>query len=118
MLGTRLQPLEVVGPAYLAYLDPAEFRPDHGPIAVEQLLPHDHDLRRLIATSTAEDVGEVAHDGHLSKAEPFADLFEEGNDPGQGVPGDVHGRRGAPAPGRIHEMTAEQVRHQFHVRPR
>jgi RimJ/RimL family protein N-acetyltransferase len=58
MLSARLPLLEMLGPAHLAYLDPAEFHPDHGPIAVEQLLPHDHDLRRFIATSTAEDVGE------------------------------------------------------------
>ena len=57
-LSARLHLLELIGPAYLAYLDPAEFRPYHGPNAVEQLLPHDHDLRRLIATSTAEDAGE------------------------------------------------------------
>lgn len=59
----------------------------------------------------------MAHDSHLPKTEPFADLFEEGNDPGQVVPAFVRGRRGAPAPGSIHQMTAKQVRHQCHVRP-
>src|SRR5215469_6478611 len=48
VLGTRLHLLEMLGPASLAYLDPAEFHPNHGSIAAEQLLPHDDDLRQLI----------------------------------------------------------------------
>ena len=58
VLSTRLQPLEMIGPACLAYLDPAEFRPCHGAIAVEQLLPHDGGLRQFVAASSAEDVEE------------------------------------------------------------
>jgi RimJ/RimL family protein N-acetyltransferase len=48
----------MLGPARLAYLDPAEFRPYHGPVAVEQLLPHDDDLRQLVASSSTDDVEE------------------------------------------------------------
>jgi GNAT acetyltransferase len=57
-LSTRLQLLEVRGPACLAYLDPVEFQPHHGPVAAEQLLPHDDGLRQLAAASSAEDVEE------------------------------------------------------------
>ena len=61
ILSTRLRLLEVLGPACLAYLDPAEFRPDHGPIAVEQVPPpHHEDLGSLITASSAEDVNESA----------------------------------------------------------
>src|SRR6266487_4541431 len=41
MLSTRLQLGEMLGPACLAYLDPAEFCPHYDPVAVEQVLPHD-----------------------------------------------------------------------------
>jgi hypothetical protein len=58
VLDTRLHLLEMLGPASLAYLDPAEFHSHHGPIAAEQLLPYDGDLRQLIAASSAEDVDE------------------------------------------------------------
>jgi GNAT superfamily N-acetyltransferase len=58
MLSTRLQLLDMLGPACLAYLDPAEFHQHHDPIAIEQLLPGDEDLRQLIAASSAEDVEE------------------------------------------------------------
>lgn len=58
MLSTRLQLLQVLGPACLAYLDPGEFRPCHGLIAVEQLHLHDEDLRQLVAACGAEDVHE------------------------------------------------------------
>src|SRR5262249_42845352 len=60
----------------------------------------------------------VAHDGPVPKAAPSAGLFEEGNDPGQVVTGDVRGRRGTPAPRSINQVTAEQVRHQCRVGPR
>jgi hypothetical protein len=33
MLSARLQLVEMLGPARLAYLDPAEFRPHHDPVA-------------------------------------------------------------------------------------
>jgi RimJ/RimL family protein N-acetyltransferase len=56
MLSNRLQVLDMLGPACLAYLDPAEFRPHHGLVAVEQLLPHDDDLRQLVASSGTDDV--------------------------------------------------------------
>lgn len=58
MLSARLHLVEMLGPACLAYLDPAEFRPHHGPVAVEQLLPRDEDLRQLVAASDAKDVKE------------------------------------------------------------
>ena len=58
VLSTRLQVLDILGPACLAYLDPAEFRPDHGQIAVEQLLPHDDDLSQLVESSSTDDVEE------------------------------------------------------------
>jgi GNAT acetyltransferase-like protein len=58
VLITRLQVLDTLGPACLAYLDPAEFRPHHGQTAVEQLLPHDDDLRQLVASSSTDDVEE------------------------------------------------------------
>lgn len=58
VLNTRLALLDIRGPASLAYLDPAEFRPCRWPSAVEQLLPHDDDLGQLIAASSAEDVAE------------------------------------------------------------
>ena len=58
MLRARLQLLDMLGPACLAYLDPAEFCPYHGPIAVEQLLPQYEDLCQLVAASSAEDVDE------------------------------------------------------------
>jgi hypothetical protein len=58
VLGTRLQVLDMLGPACLAYLDPAEFRPHHGQVAVEQLLPHDDDLRQLVASCSTNDVEE------------------------------------------------------------
>jgi RimJ/RimL family protein N-acetyltransferase len=58
VLSTRLVIVDMLGPACLAYLDPAEFRPHHGTVAVEQLLPRDDDLRQLVAVSSAEDVAE------------------------------------------------------------
>jgi hypothetical protein len=58
ILRTRLRLLEVLGPACLAYLDPAEFHPDHGSIAIEQFPPHHEDLGSLITVSSAEDVNE------------------------------------------------------------
>jgi hypothetical protein len=58
VLSTRLALVDMLGPACLAYLDPAEFRPHHGTVTVEQLLPHDDDLRQLVAVSSAEDVAE------------------------------------------------------------
>jgi len=58
MLSTRLQVLEMLGPACLAYLDPTEFRPHHGQVAIEQLLPHDDDLRQLVRSSSTDDVEE------------------------------------------------------------
>src|ERR1700743_2741197 len=60
ILSTRLRLLEVLGPACLAYLDPAEFRPDPGPIASGQAPPHHEDLGSLITASSAEDVNESA----------------------------------------------------------
>jgi RimJ/RimL family protein N-acetyltransferase len=58
VLRSRLQVLDMLGPACLAYLDPAEFRPHHGPVAVERLLPHDDDLHQLVASSSTDDVEE------------------------------------------------------------
>jgi GNAT acetyltransferase len=58
VLSTRLQVLDMLGPACLAYLDPAEFRPHHGLVAVEQLLPDDDDLRQLVTSSSTDDVHE------------------------------------------------------------
>jgi RimJ/RimL family protein N-acetyltransferase len=58
VLRARLQLLEVLGPACLAYLDPAEFRPHYGPVGVEQVLAHGDDLRQLTAACDAEDVEE------------------------------------------------------------
>jgi RimJ/RimL family protein N-acetyltransferase len=58
VLSRRLTLLDMRGPASLAYLDPAEFRPYHLPSDVEQLLPHDHDLGQLVAASSTEDVAE------------------------------------------------------------
>lgn len=58
MLSARLQLLQMLGPARLVYLDPGEFRPHHGPIAVGQLHLHDEGLRQFVATSDAEDVNE------------------------------------------------------------
>jgi hypothetical protein len=58
VLSTRLQLLDLLGPACLAYLDPAEFRPHYGQVAVEQLLPHDDDLRQLVGSSSTDDVEE------------------------------------------------------------
>src|SRR5215471_8524473 len=57
-LSARLQLGEMLGPACLAYLHPAEFRPHYGPIAVEQVLPHDEGLRQLIAACDVADVEE------------------------------------------------------------
>jgi RimJ/RimL family protein N-acetyltransferase len=58
VLSARLQVLDMLGPACLAYLDPAEFRPHHGLVAVEQLLLDDDDRRQLVASSGTEDVEE------------------------------------------------------------
>jgi GNAT superfamily N-acetyltransferase len=58
VLSTRLQVLDMLGPACLAYLDPAEFRPHRGQVAVEQLLPHDDDLRQLVGSASTDDVEE------------------------------------------------------------
>jgi GNAT superfamily N-acetyltransferase len=58
MLSARLQLVELLGPACLAYLDPAEFRPHHDRVAVVQVLPHGEDLRQLVVASDAEDVKE------------------------------------------------------------
>jgi hypothetical protein len=58
VLSTRLQVLDMLSPACLAYLDPAEFRPHYGQVAVERLLPHDDDLRQLVASSSTDDVEE------------------------------------------------------------
>jgi GNAT acetyltransferase len=58
VLSKRLALMDMLGPASLAYLDPAEFLPHHWLSAVEQLLPHDDDLGQLVAASSAEDVAE------------------------------------------------------------
>lgn len=58
VLSTRLQVLDTLGPACLAYLDPAEFRPHDGEVAVEQLRPHDDDLRQLVASSGTDEAEE------------------------------------------------------------
>jgi GNAT acetyltransferase len=57
-LSARLQVGEMLGPACLAYLHPAEFCPHYGPVAVEQVLPHDEGLRQLIAACDVADVEE------------------------------------------------------------
>ena len=72
VLSTRLAIVDMLGPACLAYLDPAEFRPHHGTLAVEQLLPHDGDLRQLVAVSSAEDVAESGIAEIMSRPSPPA----------------------------------------------
>lgn len=55
LLQTRCQIIGVLGPAALAYLDPAEFRPQHGS-AVSH--PQDAEMRLYLAAAAAQDVGE------------------------------------------------------------
>lgn len=57
-LSARLQLGEMLGPACLAYLHPTELCPHYGPVAVEQVLPHDEGLRQLIAACDVADVEE------------------------------------------------------------
>ena len=58
VLGTRLQVAEILGPAALAYLDPAEFRPQPGD-AVTTLVGLDHPgFRQFLLAADAEDLSE------------------------------------------------------------
>jgi hypothetical protein len=68
MLRSRLQILEMLGPACLAYLDPGEFRPRRGPVAARQLQLRAGDLQEFIAGCAAEDVEESGIDEITSPA--------------------------------------------------
>ena len=55
LLQTRCETIEVLGPAALAYLDPAEFRPQHDSAVIH---PQDEEMRQYLAAAAAQDVGE------------------------------------------------------------
>jgi len=57
-LRTRLPIRNVLGPATLAYLDGADFRPVEGRTVVEELPPEHGDLAALLASVNAEDAEE------------------------------------------------------------
>ncbi|WP_034270383.1 GNAT family N-acetyltransferase [Actinospica robiniae] len=60
---------ERLGPATLAYLSPAEFRPAVASGLVVEQLPAEHsDLRELERSATAEEAGEAGLDGVTSPA--------------------------------------------------
>jgi GNAT acetyltransferase len=60
VLRTRLPVAAILGPASLAYLDPAEFRPQPGDTAITPLDMADPGFRQLVL---AADPGEVAESG-------------------------------------------------------
>ncbi len=55
LLQTRCEIIEVLGPAALAYLDPAEFHPLHSSAVIH---PQDEEMRQYLAAAVAEDVAE------------------------------------------------------------
>ena len=58
VLISRLPAAEVLGPAALAYLDPAEFRVQSGDALAAPMSLDDPDLRRFVAAADADDVEE------------------------------------------------------------
>jgi GNAT superfamily N-acetyltransferase len=67
-LRTRLPIRDVLGPATLAYLDAAHFRPVEGRTAVEELPPDGGDLAALLASVNAADAEESGLGEITSKA--------------------------------------------------
>ena len=58
MLTSRLPVAEILGPAALAYLDPAEFRPGPGDAAITPLGPGDPGLSQFLLAADAGDLEE------------------------------------------------------------
>ena len=58
LLSGRLRIAQVLGPAALAYLEPAEFRSPHGPAVIDRLDPRDPGLGQFLAGADPADVGE------------------------------------------------------------
>lgn len=58
VLSRRLQIAQIRGPAALAYLDPADFRPQHGQALTRTADPHDPALRQFLSAASAADLEE------------------------------------------------------------
>lgn len=75
VLRTRLPVAAILGPASLAYLDPAEFRPRPGDAAITPLSLDDPDFRRFVL---AADPGELAESGIEEITTPAFAVREHG----------------------------------------
>lgn len=58
LLSARLRILQVLGPAALAYLDPADFRPQDGSARTDALDPSDPELEEFLAAEHPAEVDE------------------------------------------------------------
>jgi RimJ/RimL family protein N-acetyltransferase len=58
LLTRRLHIAEILGPASLAYLDPADFRPQHTQAGIWPLHPQDPDLGQFLSVADASDLRE------------------------------------------------------------
>jgi GNAT superfamily N-acetyltransferase len=75
VLTSRLPVAEILGPAALAYLDPAEFRPGPGDAAITPLGPGDPGLRQFLL---ATDAGELQESGLEGITTPAFAVHEHG----------------------------------------
>ena len=75
LLRNRLPVAAILGPASLAYLDPAEFRPWPGDAVITPLNPDDPDFRRFVQAS---DPGEVEESGIEEITTPAFAVSEHG----------------------------------------
>lgn len=75
VLRNRLPVAAILGPASLAYLDPAEFHPRHGDAVITPLRLDDPDFRRFVL---ATDPGEVEESGIEELTTPAFAVREHG----------------------------------------
>jgi RimJ/RimL family protein N-acetyltransferase len=75
VLTARLPVAERLGPASLAYLDAAEFRPQHGRAVAERSRPADEELRAFLA---AADDGDAEESGLAEITSPAFAVHEDG----------------------------------------
>jgi len=52
LIRARCEIVEILGPAVLAYLDPAEFRPQHGSAVIH---PQDEEMSQFLVAADTED---------------------------------------------------------------
>jgi GNAT superfamily N-acetyltransferase len=76
VLTSRLPIAEILGPAALAYLDPAEFRPGSGDAAITTLGPDDPGLRQFLL---AADTGDLEESGLEEITTPAFAVREHGH---------------------------------------